>query len=152
MADTLSNPLATSLAFTLIAPERVLASRSAEMVTLPGSEGMLGILPGHAPLVTALKQGIVTVEGPDIDAGTANTFDQFFISGGFAEVTPLGLTILADDAVPLSEMNPDHLNSDKARLLSDLQQAGSDADRAAINDQIALIDIKLAAHATRKAA
>lgn len=143
MADSLP----TVLAFTLIAPERVLASRNALMVTLPGSEGMLGILPGHAPLITALKPGVVTVEGPDEKAGTANGIEQIFVAGGFAEVSPEGLTILADEALPITELDGASLQAAQTQLQADIAQPLNEADRIALEQQLAIVEAKLSAKA-----
>ena len=141
MADSLP----TSLNFTLIAPEQVLASHPAAMVTLPGSEGMLGILPGHAPLITALKAGVVTVEGHDEKAGTANGIEQIFVTGGFAEVTADGLTILADEALPITELDGAALLAAKSRLEADLQQPLDEADKASLTQQLQVVEAKLSA-------
>src|ERR1700685_564729 len=75
-----------------VSPERVLFSGDVDQVDLPGSEGDMGILPGHAPLVTALRPGIVTV----FSGGKP---EPIVVIGGFAEVRPAGLTVLAHSAV-----------------------------------------------------
>jgi F-type H+-transporting ATPase subunit epsilon len=74
----------------IITPEKTLFSAEAEMVTAPGTEGEFGVLPGHAPFISSLKPGTITV---DIAGGQQRTFE---VSGGFAEVGPEGVTILAD--------------------------------------------------------
>ena len=79
------------LHFSLVAPEQELYSGDVDQVNAPGSEGDFGVLPGHAPFMTALKEGEVTV----IDGGARRVFA---IRGGFADVTPQGLTILAEHA------------------------------------------------------
>lgn len=83
----------TSLHFEFVSPERVLFSGDVDQVDLPGAEGDMGILAGHAPLVTALRPGIVTIYN-----GSAR--EPVVVVGGFAEVSAAGLTILADRAVP----------------------------------------------------
>jgi F-type H+-transporting ATPase subunit epsilon len=80
------------LHFSLVAPERQLFSAEVDQVDAPGVEGDFGVLAGHAPFMTALKAGSVTVrDGPNTRV--------FTIEGGFADVTPAGLTILAEHAV-----------------------------------------------------
>jgi F-type H+-transporting ATPase subunit epsilon len=79
------------LQFSLVAPERELFSGQVDRVDAPGSEGDFGVLAGHAPFMTALREGRVTV----VDGATHRTFE---IHGGFADVTPEGLTILAEAA------------------------------------------------------
>ncbi len=80
------------LHFSLVAPERQLFSAEVDQVDAPGAEGDFGVLAGHAPFMTALKAGSVTVyEGASKRV--------FAIDGGFADITPAGLTILAEKAV-----------------------------------------------------
>ncbi len=79
------------LHFSLVAPERELYAGDVDQVNAPGAEGDFGVLPGHAPFMTTLKEGRVEV----IDGSTRRQFD---IRGGFADVTPAGLTILAEHA------------------------------------------------------
>jgi F-type H+-transporting ATPase subunit epsilon len=85
-----------NLHFDLVSPEKLLFTGDAEQVDLPGSEGDMGVLANHAPLVTTLRPGIIVVhrEGGDM---------RVVVNGGFAEVGPAGLTVLADMAVPLEE-------------------------------------------------
>jgi F-type H+-transporting ATPase subunit epsilon len=80
------------LHFSLVAPERELFSAEVDQVDAPGAEGDFGVLAGHAPFMTALKAGSVTVR----DGQSQRVFQ---IEGGFADVTPAGLTILAERAV-----------------------------------------------------
>lgn len=77
--------------FSLVAPERELYAGDVDQVDAPGSEGDFGVLAGHAPFMTALREGAVTVRDG------ANTV-IFNVQGGFADVTPEGLTILAENA------------------------------------------------------
>lgn len=83
--------MAGKLRFSLVSPERELFSGEVDQVDAPGIEGDFGVLAGHAPFMTALKTGQVTVH----DSGI-RVFD---IEGGFADVTPDGLTILAESAI-----------------------------------------------------
>jgi F-type H+-transporting ATPase subunit epsilon len=84
--------MAGKLHFSLVAPERQLFSADVDQVDAPGVEGDFGVLAGHAPFMTALKAGPVKV----YDGSTTRVFN---IEGGFADVTPQGLTILAEHAV-----------------------------------------------------
>ena len=84
-----------ALHFELVTPERLLRSEEVAMVVVPGSEGDFGVLAGHAPFMTGLREGQVTI----LDGGSSRVFD---IHGGFADVTPQGLTILAEHAVEAS--------------------------------------------------
>jgi F-type H+-transporting ATPase subunit epsilon len=84
--------MAGKLHFSLVAPERELFSGQVDQVDAPGSEGDFGVLAGHAPFMTALKEGQVRVH----NNGHVTVFE---VRGGFADVTPDGLTILAEHAV-----------------------------------------------------
>ena len=79
------------VSFRLVMPERELLATEADMVVVPGSEGDFGVLPDHAPFMTALREGVVTVYN-----GGAKT--QYDVHGGFADVNGEGLTILAEQA------------------------------------------------------
>jgi F-type H+-transporting ATPase subunit epsilon len=83
----------------LVSPEKLLLSRAVEMVVLPAAEGEMGVLPGHAPMIVALRGGVISV--------TANgqVTDQLFVGGGFAEVTPERCTVLADEATPVAQLS-----------------------------------------------
>src|SRR5262249_38234488 len=82
----------------IVTPEKSLFEGEAEMVVIPGVEGEMGVLQGHAPLITALHSGRVDVyQGPSI-------VESLFVSGGFAEVTPERCTILATEAVNLKDV------------------------------------------------
>jgi F-type H+-transporting ATPase subunit epsilon len=86
--------------FNLVSPEKLLFNGQVEQVDVPGAEGDLGVLAGHAPFVTTLRPGILTVyrEGGNL---------RVAVSGGFAEVSDAGLTVLADVAVPVEDVNRD---------------------------------------------
>ena len=87
-----------ALHFELVSPSKLLFSGDVDSVVLPGTEGEMTILPQHAPLLTSLKPGIVVVtdaKGPQ----------KIFVRGGFAEVNPQGLTVLAERAIPTTELD-----------------------------------------------
>ena len=83
--------MAEKLHFSLVAPEREVFSGLVDQVDAPGAEGDFGVLAGHAPFMTALREGVVVVRA----GGTVRRFE---VHGGFADVTPDGLTILAEQA------------------------------------------------------
>ena len=85
--------------FDLVSPEKLLFSGEVTQVDVPGSEGDFGVLAGHAPIVTTLRPGILVIfrEGGAL---------RVVVNGGFAEVGPAGLTVLADMAVPQDEFDP----------------------------------------------
>jgi len=83
----------------LVSPEKLLLSRAVEMVIIPAAEGEMGVLPGHAPMIVTLRGGTIRVT-----EGGKET-DRLFVAGGFAEVTPDRVTILADEATPVAELS-----------------------------------------------
>src|SRR5476649_1188020 len=90
--------MAAKIAFELVAPERLLLSCTADMVTVPGTEGYMGVMAGHAPVVTTLRAGMI-----DVNVGGKD--DRYFIRGGFAEIGPAKITVLAEEAIPFTELD-----------------------------------------------
>jgi F-type H+-transporting ATPase subunit epsilon len=110
------------LHFEFVSPESVLFSGDVDQVDLPGSEGDLGILPGHAPLVTTLRPGIVTI----IREGVR---EPVVVVGGFAEVGPGGLTVLADRAVARADFDLESLAGDIKDAEEDVADCKDDTER-----------------------
>lgn len=84
--------------FELVSPEKLLFSGEVEQVDVPGAEGDFGVLAGHAPMVTTLRPGILTVHGADGE-------QKIVVLGGFAEVSAEGLTVLADVAESVKDID-----------------------------------------------
>jgi len=105
-----------------VSPERVLFSGDVDQVDLPGAEGDMGILAGHAPLVTTLRPGIVTIIN-------GSTKVLVVVIGGFAEVGPSGLTVLADRAVAREDFDTATLASEIKDAEEDVADATDDAER-----------------------
>jgi F-type H+-transporting ATPase subunit epsilon len=103
----------SGLHFELVSPARLLFSGDVASVTIPGTEGEMGIYPGHAPILSTLKPGVVTVYR---DGGST---DRIFVKGGMVEVNPQGLTLLAEVAIPMSEL-------DAAALAKQIKNAEED--------------------------
>ncbi|WP_018388216.1 F0F1 ATP synthase subunit epsilon [Ancylobacter sp. FA202] len=102
--------------FELVSPERLVYSGAVTEVIVPGAEGEFGILAGHAPFVSTLKPGVLTIKG---DGGPK----KLFVRGGFAEANPQGLTVLAETAIPLAELRAENL----AKMIRDAQEDVEDA-------------------------
>ena len=115
-----------ALHFEFVSPENVLFSGDVDQVDLPGIEGDMGILPGHAPLVTVLRPGIVTIfrDGKR---------EPVVVTGGFAEVSPAGLTVLADKAVARADFDMALL----AGEIKDTEEDLGDSKDEAARDNIA---------------
>lgn len=100
--------MADRVRFEVVSPERLLLSELVEMVVIPGTEGNFGVLPGHAPLLSTIRPGVIEVyQGRTV-------VNRLFVAGGIAEVTPEGCTVLADAA-----MSPEAL--DRTAIESELQ-------------------------------
>ncbi len=89
--------MADTVEFELVSPERLLISEAVEMVVVPGAEGDFGVLPGHAPFLTTLRPGVITIYA------NRNPREAIFVAGGFAEVTEARCTVLAEEALKIAE-------------------------------------------------
>ena len=83
----------------LVSPEKLLLSRQVEMVTVPAAEGEMGVLPGHSPMIVTLRGGVIRVRENGAET------ERLFVAGGFAEVSPERVTVLADEATPLASLS-----------------------------------------------
>src|SRR4029078_1897667 len=111
--------------FELVSPDRISFSGEVDQVDVPGSEGDFGVLAGHAPLIALLRPGLMTVT-----AGGTQT--RLVVLGGFAEVGPDGLTVLADVATSLEDLDRASLQSQIAKMEQDIKEMaqGSALDQA----------------------
>ncbi|MGE0741667.1 MAG: F0F1 ATP synthase subunit epsilon [Hyphomonadaceae bacterium] len=116
--------MADKLNFALVSPERELFHGEVDHVVVPGSEGEFGVLPNHAPVMSVVKPGALRV----INDGAER---RIFVNGGFADVTPEGLTVLAEEAVDLADIDPAVLEQDLKNAGEDFRDANSDAKRDA---------------------
>jgi len=117
--------MADALHFEFVSPERVLFSGDVDQVDLPGIEGDMGILAHHAPLVTVLRPGIITIY-------RGGNREPVVVTGGFAEVGPAGLTVLADRAVPRETFDFATLTTE----IKDAEEDVADATDAGERDKL----------------
>jgi F-type H+-transporting ATPase subunit epsilon len=110
-----------ALHFELVSPEKLVFSGEVQQVDLPGAEGDFGVLENHAPTVATLRPGILTVHG----AGGAQ---QIVVLGGFAEVSASGLTVLAEVAESVADMDRTVLSTRIAELEQRIQKSEPSAD------------------------
>jgi F-type H+-transporting ATPase subunit epsilon len=115
--------MADKIIFDLVSPERLLLSKPVDMVTVPGSEGYMGVMAGHAALVSTLRAGMIDMEDEGQDT-------RFFIRGGFAEINAEKITVLAEEAVPISELDIAVLDQRIADAQADEIAAKTDTERA----------------------
>ncbi len=126
--------MADKMQFDFVSPERRLASNEVDRVAIPGMEGDMTALPNHAPFLTTLRPGIVAAH----DGGTVT---EYVVTGGFAEISPAGTTVLAEEAVLRGDVTKDWLDSKISEAEEALASAGEDGKTAAalrINDFRAL--------------
>ena len=111
--------------FELVSPERLLVSGEVEQVLVPGAEGDMTVLAHHAPLLTTLRPGL-------LDIGlSGGEHQRYFIRGGFAEVGPSGLTVLAETAIDLIELDAGRF----AQAVKDAEEDVADAAEGAARDR-----------------
>ena len=103
-----------------VSPEKLLLSRPVEMALLPAAEGEMGVLPGHAPMIVALRGGVISVQ----EGG--QTTERLYVPGGFAEITPTRVTILADEATPVAQIT----RTDAEQRIAVAEKALADAQDA----------------------
>ncbi len=117
--------------FELVSPERLLLSERVDMVVVPGEEGDFGVLAQHAPLISAVRPGVINV----YNGGKVT--DQIFVAGGFAEVTPARCTVLAEQALPVADIDRAAVEQQLKDAKDDLLDAKDEHERQAAEKQIA---------------
>ena len=131
--------MADKIQFELVSPERLVFSRAVDMVVVPGGEGMFGVLPGHAPMITNVRAGAIDVWDDN------QIVDRVFVYGGLAEVTAERLTVLAEHAMPVAELKEDAVEQEIRDLTEDVEDAKDEAARRAAEAQLAAARAKLEA-------
>ncbi|MCB1496217.1 MAG: F0F1 ATP synthase subunit epsilon [Bauldia sp.] len=121
--------MADPFQFELVAPEKLLISEPVNEVVIPGSEGYFTVLKGHASYMSTMRPGVVEV-------ARGNARDRIFVRGGFADVNVEGLTILAEQAIPLEEL-------DAATLAQEVQNAQEDVNDAKDAETKAAAELRL---------
>jgi len=125
--------------FELVSPERILVSEEAQMVVVPGEAGDFGVLAQHAPLLSSLRPGVVRLT---LASGDTRSI---FVSGGFADVTPSICSVLAEEAVPVEDLDRAALQDSLKNLEDDLNYAKDDKLKlSALKGQIELTKAKIA--------
>jgi F-type H+-transporting ATPase subunit epsilon len=120
--------------FELVSPEKLLFSGDVESVVAPGAEGQFTVLKDHAPVMTTLKSGVVTVSAGD------GAVEKLFVRGGFADVSAAGFTILAELAISLADIDVAKLEADIKNAKEDVADAKSDEARQAANAKLAQLE------------
>ena len=128
--------------FELVSPEQLLLSEMVEMVVVPGTEGDFGVLPQHTPMISTLRPGVIRV----FEKGAAK--ESIFVAGGFAEVTPERCTVLADQAMPLAEIDRAAVEQQLADAREDLADAEDESARKAAEKAVAVAEAMLQVNQT----
>jgi F-type H+-transporting ATPase subunit epsilon len=110
--------------FELVSPERLLYAGDVTQVDVPGEEGDFGVLAGHAPYIATLKPGVLTIYGDGAPR-------RIVVRGGFAEAGPEGLTVLAEQATPVDELDPGAI----AQAIKDAEEDVADAETDPARDK-----------------
>ncbi|GAB4239154.1 MAG: F0F1 ATP synthase subunit epsilon [Kiloniellaceae bacterium] len=127
------------VAFELVSPERLLLSQEVDMVVVPGEEGDFGVLERHSPMISTLRPGVIQVH----DGGSVA--ESIFVAGGFAEVTPTRCTVLAEEALPVGEIDRAATEQRLSNAKDDLIDAKDDAEKAVAERQIKVAEEMLKA-------
>src|SRR5262245_5547358 len=121
--------MAGTFKFELVSPERILISEDATEVQVPGLEGQFTVLAGHAPLISTLRPGI-------LDAQLANRRPRVFVRGGFAEVDPQRLTVLAQHLIDVDNLDANEVATELASAETMLAEAKDDTGRMVAQDAV----------------
>jgi F-type H+-transporting ATPase subunit epsilon len=105
--------MAEAFKFELVSPAKLVISEEVAQVVVPGSEGYFTVLKGHSPFMSTVRPGLLEVTTPD------GVMTKIFVAGGFADASPSGLTVLAEQAIPVSDLKPETL----AKEVSDVEAA-----------------------------
>ncbi|MDX8513951.1 F0F1 ATP synthase subunit epsilon [Mesorhizobium captivum] len=109
--------MAEAFKFELVSPERLLVSEEVESVVIPGAEGEMTVMAQHAPVMTTIKPGVVTVKT------AAGKEERYVVFGGFADILPSGCTLLAESATHVNDID----RADIARRIQEAREDAADA-------------------------
>ena len=128
----------TAFHFELVSPEKLLFSGDVDSVVAPGADGQFTVLAHHAPVMTTLRPGVVTI-------GSSAGSEKLFVRGGFADVSARGFTILAEQAIALKDIDVAKLDQDIKNAREDAHDAKTDEARRAASDKLAqLLELRAA--------
>lgn len=131
--------MADQVHFELVSPERLELATEVEMVVVPGVEGDFGVLPGHMPLISTIRPGVIYVfrEG--------KVSERIFVEGGFAEVTPETCTVLAEHAKPVLDIEPSKAAQQAQDAKEDVEDAKDEHAKEHAAKVLAIAEARLAA-------
>ncbi len=129
--------MAAKFSFELVSPERLLLAQEVEMVVVPGAEGNFGVLRGHAPLISTVRPGVI-----EVFESRRETANRIFVAGGFAEVTSDRCTVLAEQAMPVAELDRAAVEKEVADKTEDLADAEDPVAKVAAERALAVARAK----------
>jgi F-type H+-transporting ATPase subunit epsilon len=132
--------MADTFVFEIVTPGRMMLSRPAEMVVIPGEAGNFGVLPGHSPMLSTLRPGTVEIREQNL-----KILDQIFVEQGFAEVTTERCTVLAEEAIPVKEITRDEAEDRLKRAHDTLMSADTPGLRLGAERELRAAEAMLAA-------
>ncbi|SDE08728.1 MULTISPECIES: F0F1 ATP synthase subunit epsilon [Kordiimonas] len=121
-----------TLHYEIVSPERLLKDAEAAMIVVPGADGDFAALPAHAPMMSTIRPGVVEIF--ETEGGTP---ERLFVKGGLAQISPAGLTILAEETLSLDDVDLDDLNKKIADTREDIEDAKDDVERAGFEKELA---------------
>ncbi len=127
----------TIIPFTLASPEKVLFEQEVSMVVLPALKGDIGVLPQHAPLLTLLRPGVVTIYED------SKVLLRIFVDGGFAEITPERCMALVTEGTPLDALDKASLELEIKNLLEDVADSKTPEERLEADRELEIARAKL---------
>jgi F-type H+-transporting ATPase subunit epsilon len=130
--------MADKLMFSLVAPQRALFNGEVDQVDVPGTEGDFGVLPHHAPVMAMIRPGALRIFNDGKE-------QRMFVNGGFADVTPAGLTVLAEEAIDLADIDVAAIEQQQKNAREDMTLARDDAAKASVQKRIDRLDALRAA-------
>lgn len=134
--------MADKVEFELVSPSKLVVSKPVEMVVVPGGDGDLGVLPGHAPMIATVRPGTIAIfEGGQV-------VERIFVAGGFVEITPDRVAVLAEVAEPVTGIDRAACEQALKDAKDDLGMARGEAEKARAEEAFAVAEARLSAVAS----
>lgn len=131
--------MADTVALELVSPESLIFSKEIEMAILPAEEGDMGVQPGHSPVIATVRPGTISVfKGTTVE-------ERIFVAGGFLEITAERCTVLAEEAIAVSDIDASKVKLQISDLIDDVKIAKSDAERERAELALSVAEAKLQA-------
>ncbi|WP_417460595.1 F0F1 ATP synthase subunit epsilon [Kordiimonas sp.] len=121
-----------TLHYEIVSPERLLKDAEAAMIVVPGADGDFAALPDHSPMMSTIRPGVV-----EIFESEGGTPERLFVKGGLAQISPEGLTILAEETIALDAVNETELAQKISDTREDIEDAKDDVERARLEKELA---------------